>query len=54
MTTITTDFSQILIRRVSAVVAAILVAAADGAPTHIVRAFVCVVIRHKTLLPRLS
>jgi hypothetical protein len=53
MTAITTDFRQILIRRIFTMTAAILSVAADGAPTTIVRAFVRIVIRHKIFLPRL-
>jgi hypothetical protein len=51
MTAITTDFSQILIRRVFAVTAAILRVTSDGAVTSVVRAFVVIFVRHKTCTP---
>ncbi len=51
MTAIATDFSQILIRRIFAMSAAILRVAADDAATIVMRAFVVGFVRHKTFTP---
>lgn len=51
MTTITTDFSQILICRIFTARATVLRVPADGTATIVVRAFVVGFVRHKTFTP---